>query len=139
MTVLIQLEHPVRDFDLWKAAFDRDPVQREAGGVRRYRIFRPVDDPAYVAVDLEFDDRTTADAFLDALQPPVAIARGAGGIGGSTPSPNRRGSREHDVLIDPVRRHRTVRSDCPTGHDPRIRRADPKAPRRSEEQRTGSA
>ena len=67
MTVLIQLEHPVKDFDTWKAAFDRDPVQREAGGVRRYRILRPVDDPAYVAVDLEFDDRTRADAFLEAL------------------------------------------------------------------------
>ena len=82
MTVLIQLEHPVKDFDLWKAAFDRDPVQREAGGVRRYRILRPVDDPGYVAVDLEFDDRTRADAFLDALhrlwQSPAAQAALAG-------------------------------------------------------------
>ena len=67
MTVLIQLEHPVKDFESWKTAFDRDPIRREAGGVRRYRILRPVDDPAYVAVDLEFDDRTSADAFLEAL------------------------------------------------------------------------
>lgn len=82
MTVLIQLEHPVRDFDSWKAAFDRDPIQREAGGVRRYRILRPVDDAAYVAVDLEFDDRTKADAFLQALhrlwQSPTAQAALAG-------------------------------------------------------------
>jgi hypothetical protein len=82
VTVLIQLEHPVRDFDSWKAAFDRDPIQREAGGVRAYRILRPVDDPAYVAVDLEFDDRTRADAFLDALhrlwQSPAAAAALAG-------------------------------------------------------------
>jgi len=82
MTVLIQLEHPVRNFESWKMAFDRDPVQREAGGVRRYRILRPVDDPAYVAVDLEFDDRAKADAFLDALhrlwQSPVAQSALAG-------------------------------------------------------------
>ena len=82
MTVLIQLEHPVRDFNSWKTAFDRDPVQREADGVRRYRILRPVEDPAYVAVDLEFDDRATAAAFLDALhrlwQSPVAQAALAG-------------------------------------------------------------
>lgn len=82
VTVLIQLEHPVRDFDSWKVAFDRDPVQRQAGGVRRYRIFRPVDDPSHVAVDLEFDDRTTAEAFLGALRrlwaSPVAQAALAG-------------------------------------------------------------
>src|SRR5512141_94007 len=82
VTVLIQLEHPVRDFDAWKAAFDRDPIQREAGGVRRYRILRPVEDPAYVAVDLEFDDRAKADAFLEALhrlwQSPIAQAALAG-------------------------------------------------------------
>jgi hypothetical protein len=82
VTVLIQLEHPVKDFDTWKAAFDRDPVRREAGGVRRYRILRPVDDPAYVAVDLEFDDRPTAATFLDSLhrlwQSPVAQAALAG-------------------------------------------------------------
>jgi hypothetical protein len=82
VTVLIQLEHPVRDFDAWKVAFDRDPIQRQAGGVRRYRIFRPIDDPAYVAVDLEFDDRTAAETFLQALhrlwQTPVAQAALAG-------------------------------------------------------------
>jgi hypothetical protein len=82
VTVLIQLEHPVKDFDSWKIAFDRDPIQREAGGVRRYRILRPVDDPAVVAVDLEFDDRTSADAFLGALhrlwQSPIAQAALAG-------------------------------------------------------------
>lgn len=41
----LQIEHPVRDFDAWKAALDSDPVGRERGGVRRYRILRPTDDP----------------------------------------------------------------------------------------------
>src|SRR6185295_12984999 len=50
---VVQIEHPIRDFETWKAAFDRDPVQREASGVTSYRIYRPVDDPRYIAVDLE--------------------------------------------------------------------------------------
>lgn len=65
---VLQIEHPVRDFETWKAAFDRDPVRREASGVRRYHIYRPIDDPAYVAVDLEFDSRGEAEAFKVALE-----------------------------------------------------------------------
>lgn len=64
----VQLEHAVRDFAMWKAAFDRDPVHREASGVRRYQIYRPLDDPNYIAVDLEFDDRDRAEAFKLALE-----------------------------------------------------------------------
>ncbi len=65
---IVQLEHPIRDFETWKAAFDRDPVQREASGVRRYQIYRPIDDPNFIAVDLEFDSRGEADAFKAALE-----------------------------------------------------------------------
>ena len=66
MTIL-RLEHPITDFELWKRAFDRDPVHRKASGVRSHRIFRPVDDPRYVAVDLEFDSREEAERFEVAL------------------------------------------------------------------------
>jgi hypothetical protein len=65
---VVQLEHPVSDFETWKAAFDRDPVHREASGVRRYQIYRPINDPNYVAVDLEFDSRDAAEAFKLALE-----------------------------------------------------------------------
>ncbi len=65
---ILQIEHAVKDFDAWKAAFDGDPVGRERGGVRRYRIARPVDDPGYVVVDLEFDDTGEAEAFRAALR-----------------------------------------------------------------------
>jgi hypothetical protein len=65
---VVQLEHPVRDFQTWKAAFDRDPVDRKGSGVRAYRIYRPTDDPSYVAVDLEFDGLGEAEAFKLALQ-----------------------------------------------------------------------
>jgi len=65
---VLRIEHPVPDFDAWKAAFDHDPVGRERSGVRRYRILRPVDDPNYVMVDLEFDSRREAEAMLAALR-----------------------------------------------------------------------
>ncbi len=66
--VIVQIEHPVANFTMWKAAFDSDPIDRKASGVRRYRILRPIDDPNYVAVDLEFDDRPQAEAFRGALE-----------------------------------------------------------------------
>jgi hypothetical protein len=64
---ILQIEHPVRDFDAWRVAFDSDPVGREQGGVRRYRVLRPVDDPNYVIVDLEFESSSEAEAFCAAL------------------------------------------------------------------------
>jgi hypothetical protein len=67
MTTL-RIEHPVPDFERWKNAFDRDPARRQAGGVRSYRVLRPVDDTNYAIVDLEFDDRARAQAFLELLK-----------------------------------------------------------------------
>ncbi len=64
---ILQIEHPVLNFDAWKEAFDSDPVGREQGGVRRYRVLRPIDDPNYVMIDLEFDSSSEAEAFLAAL------------------------------------------------------------------------
>lgn len=80
--ILVQLEHPVHDFGTWKAAFDRDPVQRAASGVRRYQIYRPVDDPNYIAVDLEFDNRNEADAFRLALEALWRSPQAAPALGG---------------------------------------------------------
>lgn len=67
MTTL-RIEHPISDFDTWKAAFDRDPVDRRASGVRTYRIHRPLDDPRYVLLDLDFDDPASATAMVGRLQ-----------------------------------------------------------------------
>ena len=63
----VQIEHPICDFEGWRAAFDRDPAKREASGVRRYRNFRPVDDPKFVIIDLDFD--TVIAATADAIRP----------------------------------------------------------------------
>lgn len=66
--IVLRIEHPVRNFDGWKRAFDNDPIGRERSGVRRYRVFRATDDPDYVLIDLEFDNLNEAEASLAALR-----------------------------------------------------------------------
>ncbi len=68
-TLRVELE--VRDYGLWRSAFDKDAGGRERSGVRRYRIFRPVDDDHEVMLDLDFDTAADAGAFLDILQTKV--------------------------------------------------------------------
>jgi hypothetical protein len=63
MTIL-QIEHPIFDYETWKATFDSDPTRRRDSAMRGYRILRPLGDPKYVIVDCEFHDRTEAEAFL---------------------------------------------------------------------------
>jgi len=65
---ILHIEHPVIDFEDWKKAFDSDPVNREKSGVRRYQILRPVDNPKYVMIDLEFDTVKQAEALLAAMR-----------------------------------------------------------------------
>jgi hypothetical protein len=65
---ILQIEHPVPDFGGWKRAFDSDPIGRERSGVRRYRVLRPVDNPKYAMIDLEFDSAPEAEACLVALK-----------------------------------------------------------------------
>lgn len=65
---ILQIEHRVRDYAAWKQSFDSDPLGREQGGVRRYRILRPTDDPNVVVVDLEFDSADDAEAFQTKLR-----------------------------------------------------------------------
>jgi hypothetical protein len=64
----LRIEHSISDFTTWKGAFDRFSAARTQAGVRRYRIFRPVDDPAYVMLDLDFDQVSAAEAFLAFLR-----------------------------------------------------------------------
>jgi hypothetical protein len=81
MTIL-RIEHPVPSFDVWKLAFDSDPARRQAGGVRSYRILRPIDDRDYAIVELDFGEVSQAKAFLQVLQ---SIWRGAEGKVMSSP------------------------------------------------------
>jgi heme-degrading monooxygenase HmoA len=80
---VLKIEYPVSDYDTWKAAFDRDLLDREGSGVRRYRILRPADDPDYVMIDLDFDDASEAEAYLAALQRAVYSSQEASPVSGS--------------------------------------------------------
>ncbi len=64
----LHIEHPIIDFDLWKAAFGRFAEFRKQSGVLRHRIQRPVDDPKYVVIDLDFATTGEAERFLTFLQ-----------------------------------------------------------------------
>jgi hypothetical protein len=79
---ILQIEHAVRDYDAWKRAFDSDPVGREQGGVRCYRVLRSTDDSNYVVVDLEFDSAGEAEAFRSALHELWSRAGGDLGLEG---------------------------------------------------------
>jgi len=70
----LHIEHPITDFDTWKAAFDRFAEQREKAGVRVHRILRPLDDDHYVVVDLDFQTPAAAEQFLDLLRTKVWIS-----------------------------------------------------------------
>lgn len=80
---VLRIEHPVLDFELWKATFDGAEPRRDAGGVRRYDIYRPVDDPNYIAVDLEFDSTEAAEAFRSGLEALWRSPQAASVLGGS--------------------------------------------------------
>jgi hypothetical protein len=64
----LHIEHAVTDFDTWNTAFGKFAGIRQQSGVRHQRVQRPVDDPAYVVIDLDFDTTSQAQSFLRFLQ-----------------------------------------------------------------------
>jgi hypothetical protein len=67
----LHIEHGIVDFDRWKAAFDRFAEVRKLSGVLGHRIQRPVDDPRYVVIDLDFGTTDEAEAFVRFLHAKV--------------------------------------------------------------------
>lgn len=65
---IIRIQHAVPDFDSWKQAFDADPMDRRKSGVRRYEVFRSLEDGNFVMIDLELDTRAEAENLLQRLQ-----------------------------------------------------------------------
>jgi hypothetical protein len=70
----LHIEHPVTDFDTWKAAFDQFAELRQKSGVREHRVQQPVDDASYVVIDLDFQTVGEAERFLDFLRTTVWAA-----------------------------------------------------------------
>jgi len=81
--ITVRIEHPITNFDTWKAAFDRDPVDRRGSGVRRYQVQRPLDDPEYLMIDLDFDTADQATGFLAKMQRVWASRQAAPALGGA--------------------------------------------------------
>ncbi len=81
--VTVRIEHPITSFERWKAAFDRDPVDRRGSGVRRYQILRPVDDTEFVMIDLDFATQTEATTFVDAMRRVWDSPQAAPALGGA--------------------------------------------------------
>ena len=65
---VLQIEHLIRDFDTWKAAFDRFSDKRQQSGVRHHQVLRPTDDPNYAIIELGFDGPSEAESFLGWLR-----------------------------------------------------------------------
>ena len=75
--VLLRIQHSVPDFETWKRAFESDPMDRKAAGVRRYHIYRSVADPNFVMIDLEFESVAEAERLLERLRQLWACPGGA--------------------------------------------------------------
>ncbi len=67
----LHIEHAIVDLALWSAAFQRFADVRAKAGVRRHRLQRPVDNPHYIVIDLDFDTTAEAEAFLELLRTKV--------------------------------------------------------------------
>lgn len=65
---ILRIQHAVPNFEGWKRAFDGDPADRKASGVRRYQVHRSVTDPNFVMIDLEFDSVVEAERLLEKLR-----------------------------------------------------------------------
>lgn len=70
MTTL-HIEHSITDFTVWSAAFERFAAARAKFGVRAARVLRPIDDAAFVVIDLDFDTVDEAGTFLAFLEETV--------------------------------------------------------------------
>jgi hypothetical protein len=64
----LHIEHAVTDFDAWNTAFASFADIRQRSGVRHQRVQRPLNDPAYVVINLDFDTASQAENFLGFLK-----------------------------------------------------------------------
>lgn len=92
---VLRIDHTVADFETWKQRFDADPADRRGNKVRSYSLFRAVDDPNHVTVDLEFDTEADAHGMLESLQDVWRQSEAAGLVGP-----------RHVRLVEPVESQR---------------------------------
>jgi hypothetical protein len=66
--ILLHIEHSVMNFDNWKASFDSFAELRQESGMRGFRVSRPIDNPNFAMIELEFDSLDEAEALLGQVQ-----------------------------------------------------------------------
>lgn len=66
--IILQIEHPVPDYEGWKKVFDSDPMRRKQSGVIRYKIFRQTENRNYVIVEMEMNSLDEAKNLLSKLR-----------------------------------------------------------------------
>jgi hypothetical protein len=69
--VTLHIEHEITDFEVWKSAFNRFGETRIQAGVRAERILRPVSNPHYIVIHLDFDTSAKAEEFQAFLKEKV--------------------------------------------------------------------
>jgi hypothetical protein len=80
----LHIQHPITDFATWTSAFNRFADIRRSAGVRAQRVQRPVDDPRFVVIDLDFDSAGEAQSFRGFLMTQVwAIPEKSPGLAGT--------------------------------------------------------
>ena len=80
----LHIEHAITDLDTWLSAFNGFSDARRQAGVRAERIQQPVDNPAYIVVDLDFATAEEAGAFLHFLRDQVwALPENAPALSGA--------------------------------------------------------
>lgn len=86
MKATLHIEHPVRDFEAWKRAFDGFHDFRAEHDVRSFRVARRVGSHSHVVIDLVFDSADAAARFHRALQEQVWSRPQAGDLLMGAPS-----------------------------------------------------
>jgi hypothetical protein len=61
---LVIVRHKVKDFPVWKKAFDAHASARGAAGLSNSRLYHSVDDPSEVVILFDTDDIAKAKQFI---------------------------------------------------------------------------
>lgn len=84
MTATLHIEHAITDLATWLTAFAGFAEARSTAGVVAERIHQPLDDAAYIYVELDFDHAAQAESFKQFLETRVwASPEASPGLGGT--------------------------------------------------------
>lgn len=64
MASTLVIRHQIRDYAVWRSAFDRDAPDRREHGCTQEAVFRGVDDPTSILVTMDYPSRDAALGFV---------------------------------------------------------------------------